>query len=234
MSTSGAATAPRCLSRKARLVPSADASAVATPAARVMDSPSTSGRSPRHHEASLPRSTNFRPSCRATPLALSLTAKMSAGPPSRADALEAAAEAVRDARSTDRDAILEAQSVLRHAEKGHDRAVHDAEKRLHAEDTDAAQEALAAAHADRHGVAEARPLLDRDRRPHARRRGGARHGGRHIRGPRRRAGRHQPARALRRSSPHARSPLRGDRSRQDFADGASEPGSRSSPAAPRT
>lgn len=86
---------------------------------------------------------------------------MSAGPPSRADALEAAGEAVRDARSTDRDAILDAQRVLRHAEKAHDRAVRTAEKHLHAEATDAARQALAAAHADRQGVAEARPLLDR-------------------------------------------------------------------------
>ena len=80
---------------------------------------------------------------------------MSADPPSRADALETAAEAVRDARSTDRDAILEAQRVLRHAEKVHDRAVHDAEKR------NASEQELADAYADRRGVTEARPLLDR-------------------------------------------------------------------------
>lgn len=91
---------------------------------------------------------------------------MSAGapiPPSREDALEAAAEAVRDARTTDRDAILEAQRVLRHAEKDHDRAVREATKRLHREapGTDAAQQQLAAAHADRQWIAQARPLLDR-------------------------------------------------------------------------
>ena len=88
---------------------------------------------------------------------------MSAGvpsPPSREQALEAAAEAVRDARSTDRDAILEAQRVLRHAEKIHDHAVRVATKRLHQDGTDAAQQ-LAAAHADRRCMAEARPLLDR-------------------------------------------------------------------------
>jgi Bacterial PH domain len=85
------------------------------------------------------------------------------GPPSRVEAIEAAAEAVRDARTTDRDAILEAQRVLRHAEKVHDRAVRDAAKRLHQgnTDTDAAEQKLAAAHADRRWMAEARPLLDR-------------------------------------------------------------------------
>jgi hypothetical protein len=85
------------------------------------------------------------------------------GPPSRAEAIEAAAEAVRDARTTDRDAILEAQRVLRHAEKVHDRAVRDAAKRLHQgnTDTDAAEQELAAAHADRRWMAEGRPLLDR-------------------------------------------------------------------------
>jgi Bacterial PH domain len=84
-------------------------------------------------------------------------------PPSREEAIEAAAEAVRDARTTDRDALLEAQRVLRHAEKVHDRAVRDAAKRLHKgnTDTDTAQQALAAAHADRQWMAEARPLLDR-------------------------------------------------------------------------
>lgn len=84
-------------------------------------------------------------------------------PPTRREALEAAGGAVRDARSTDRDAILAAQHVLREAEKAHDRAVHDAERRrLHhgAHDPGAAAAAVAAAHADRHGVAEARPLLD--------------------------------------------------------------------------
>ena len=91
---------------------------------------------------------------------------MSAGvpsPPSRDEAIEAAAEAVRDARTTDRDAILEAQRVLRHAEKVHDRAVRDAAKRLDQDgtDTDAAQRELAAVHADRRWMAEARPLLDR-------------------------------------------------------------------------
>lgn len=91
---------------------------------------------------------------------------MSAGvpsPPSREQALEAAAEAVRDARSTDRDAILEAQRVLRHAEKIHDHAVRVATKRLHQDrtGTDAAQQQLAAAHADRRSMADARPLLDR-------------------------------------------------------------------------
>jgi hypothetical protein len=91
---------------------------------------------------------------------------MSAGlpsPPSREEALEAAAEAVRDARATDRDAILEAHRVLRHAEKVHDRAVRDAAKRLneHQTDTNAAQQGFAAADTDRQAVAEARPLLDR-------------------------------------------------------------------------
>ena len=91
---------------------------------------------------------------------------MSAGvpsPPSRQQALEAAAEAVRDARTTDRDAILEAQRVLRHAEKDHDRAVRAAAKRLRhdADDDDTAEQELAAAHADRRWMAEARPLLDR-------------------------------------------------------------------------
>lgn len=91
---------------------------------------------------------------------------MSAGvpsPPSPEQAIDAAAEAVRDARTTDRDAILEAQRVLRHAEKVHDQAVRDATKRLHQDntDTDAAKQALAAARADRRWIAEARPLLDR-------------------------------------------------------------------------
>jgi hypothetical protein len=91
---------------------------------------------------------------------------MSAGvpsPPSREEAIEAAAEAVREARTTDRDAILKAQRILRHAEKVHDRAVRDAAKHLREgkTDTDAAQQQFAAAHADRRGVAEARPLLDR-------------------------------------------------------------------------
>jgi cystathionine beta-lyase/cystathionine gamma-synthase len=85
------------------------------------------------------------------------------GPPSRAEAIDAAAESVRDARTTDRDAILEAQRVLRHAEKAHDQAVRDAAKRLHQDNTDAdaAQQELAAARADRRWMAEARPLLDR-------------------------------------------------------------------------
>jgi hypothetical protein len=91
---------------------------------------------------------------------------MSAGvpsPPSREEALEAAAGAVRDARATERDAILEAQRVLRHAEKAHDRAVRDAAKRLRQGNTDTAtaEQELAAAHADRQWIAEARPLLDR-------------------------------------------------------------------------
>ncbi len=90
---------------------------------------------------------------------------MSAGvpsPSSREQALEVAAEAVREARTTDRDAILEAQRVLRHAEQVHDRAVRDAAKHLREAKTDtAAQQQFAAAHADRRGVAEARPLLDR-------------------------------------------------------------------------
>ncbi len=91
---------------------------------------------------------------------------MSAGapsPPSRKEAIDAAAEAVRDARATDRDAILEAQRVLRHAEKAHHQAVRDAAKRLRQNNTDtnSAQQELAAAHADRRWMAEARPLLDR-------------------------------------------------------------------------
>jgi Bacterial PH domain len=95
-----------------------------------------------------------------------LARRMSAGvpsPPSPEEAIDAAAEAVRDARTTDRDAILEAQRVLRHAEKVHDQAVRDAAKRLHQDntDTDAAKQELAAARADRRWIAEARPLLDR-------------------------------------------------------------------------
>jgi hypothetical protein len=84
-------------------------------------------------------------------------------PPSRKEAIDAAAEAVRDTRATDRDAILEAQRVLRYAEKAHDRAVRDAAKRLRQDNTDndSAQRELAAAHADRRWIAEARPLLDR-------------------------------------------------------------------------
>jgi len=84
-------------------------------------------------------------------------------PPSRGEALDEAGEAARGARNTDRDAILEAQRVLRHAEKAHDRAVHDAERRLreHTDDSGDAERVFAAAHADRLGVAEARPLLDR-------------------------------------------------------------------------
>src|SRR5215212_3946107 len=84
-------------------------------------------------------------------------------PPSPEEAIDAAAEAVRDARTTDRDAILEAQRVLRHAEQVHDQAVRDAAKRLHQDntDTDAAKQELAAARADRRWIAEARPLLDR-------------------------------------------------------------------------
>jgi hypothetical protein len=89
---------------------------------------------------------------------------MSAGvpsPPSREEAIEAAAEAVRDARTTDRDAILEARRVLRHAEKVHDQAVRGAAKCLRQNNTDTAKQELAAAHADRQWMAEARPLLDR-------------------------------------------------------------------------
>ena len=87
-------------------------------------------------------------------------------PPGREAALEAAAGAVRDARVTDRDAILEAQRVLRDAERAHDRAVREAEKRLdalrtHSGDADGAEKAVAEAHADRRGVADARPLIDR-------------------------------------------------------------------------
>jgi hypothetical protein len=84
-------------------------------------------------------------------------------PAGRVEALEVAGDAVRDARSTDRDAILAAQRVLRQAEQAHDRAVRLAEERARADapDADAAQRALEAAHAERDGVAEARPLLDR-------------------------------------------------------------------------
>ena len=82
-------------------------------------------------------------------------------PPSREEALEAAAEAVRNARATDRNAILEAQRVLRHAERAHHQAVRDAAKRLRRDKTDTAKQELAAAHADRQWIAEARPLLDR-------------------------------------------------------------------------
>ena len=81
-------------------------------------------------------------------------------PPSREAAVDAAAEAMRDAHITDRDALLEAQRVLRHAEKVHDHAVREAAKRLHHDNTDAAQQQLTAAHADRRLMAEARPLLD--------------------------------------------------------------------------
>jgi len=86
-------------------------------------------------------------------------------PPNREEVLEAAAEVVRDARATERDAILEAQRVLRHAEKAHDRAVRHAAKRLRRDDTDTdtatAKQELAAAHADRQWIAEVRLLLDR-------------------------------------------------------------------------
>jgi hypothetical protein len=68
-------------------------------------------------------------------------------PPSREEALEAAAEAVRDARATERNAILQARRVLQHAAKAHDRAVRDAAKRLRRDntDTDTAKQELAAA-----------------------------------------------------------------------------------------
>lgn len=84
-------------------------------------------------------------------------------PPDREAALAAAAEAVREARASDRDAIREAQRVLRGAERAHDRAVHDAEKNLREEatDPDAAARAVAAAHAERRGVTDAIPLLAR-------------------------------------------------------------------------
>jgi hypothetical protein len=84
-------------------------------------------------------------------------------PPSRKEAIDAAADAVRDARTTDRDAILEAQRVLRHAEKAHHQAVRDAAKRLRQDNADPgnAKQELAEAHADRQWIAEARPLLDR-------------------------------------------------------------------------
>ena len=70
---------------------------------------------------------------------------------------------MRDARLSDRDAILDARRVLRQAERAHDRAVRDAAKRLREEkrDTEGAEEALAAARAIQRGQAEARPLLDR-------------------------------------------------------------------------
>jgi hypothetical protein len=103
--------------------------------------------------------------CTAAPAAAPpvITSAGVQSPPSREAALEAAAKAVRDARTTDHNAILEARRVLRHVEKVHDRAVRNAAKRLHEDnsDTDAAQLQFAAAHADRRGVAEARPLLDR-------------------------------------------------------------------------
>src|SRR5215212_2947561 len=64
-------------------------------------------------------------------------------PPNREEALEAAAEVVRDARATERDAA----------------------KRLRRDDTDTdtatAKQELAAAHADRQWIAEVRLLLDR-------------------------------------------------------------------------
>jgi Bacterial PH domain len=60
-------------------------------------------------------------------------------PPSREAAIATAAEAVRSARTSDRDAILDAQRSLRRAEKLHERGTHE----------------------DRDSVAEARPLLDR-------------------------------------------------------------------------
>lgn len=71
---------------------------------------------------------------------------------------------MREAAVTDRDAILDAQRVLRQAEKAHDRAVRDVEKRLHDKTRgtgDDARRALDAAHAERRGVTDARPLLDR-------------------------------------------------------------------------
>jgi hypothetical protein len=84
-------------------------------------------------------------------------------PPSREAALQAAGGAVRAARSTDRDAILEARRVLRGAEKAHDRAVRVAEHRQREGEADdsAAAQAVAAAHAERRGVTDALPLLDR-------------------------------------------------------------------------
>jgi hypothetical protein len=84
-------------------------------------------------------------------------------PPSRNAAIDEAGKAVRDARYTDRDAILEARRVLRDAEKAHDRAVRRAAKRLHDEERDSngAEKAFAVAHADRQGMNEARPLLER-------------------------------------------------------------------------
>ena len=82
------------------------------------------------------------------------------GSSAREAALEAAGAAVRDARGTDRDAILAAQRILRDAEKAHADAVRRAEADVRRDPTDAAEASLTAARADRSGVAEARPLLD--------------------------------------------------------------------------
>jgi Bacterial PH domain len=51
-------------------------------------------------------------------------------PPRTGPALEAAANAIRDAQSSDRDEILEAQRALRQAEKAHDRAIDEARRDL--------------------------------------------------------------------------------------------------------
>ena len=86
--------------------------------------------------------------------------------PTRQEAVEAAAHAVRTVHPTARDELAAARRRLRDAEKAHDLVVRDAERRLAAARrgppgaaVDAAERELAEARAARRGVEDVRPLL---------------------------------------------------------------------------
>jgi hypothetical protein len=86
--------------------------------------------------------------------------------PTRQEAVEAAAHAVRTAQSTDRDALMAARRLLRDAEKAHVRVVRDAERRLATARrgppgaaVTAAEHRLAKARAAHRGLEDVRPLL---------------------------------------------------------------------------
>jgi len=94
-------------------------------------------------------------------------------PARSAEAAEAAGRAIREARSEDRDELLEARRALQRAEQARHRAVREAERELarreraarrgHGGDADVeqARQALAAARAEHREVEEVWPLLRR-------------------------------------------------------------------------
>jgi hypothetical protein len=86
--------------------------------------------------------------------------------PSRREAVDAAASAVRTAHSTDRDELAAARRLLRDAEKAHGRVVRDAERQLAkarrgppGAAVNAAELRLENARAARRAVEDVRPLL---------------------------------------------------------------------------